>query len=158
MKPLSEAYDFTGRTIVMTGGTGVLGREMAKTLASSGANVALLSRDPSKSAPLMDELAKEKGMCVILKADVLNKNELESAAKEIVQKFRTIDCLVNGAGGNSPKATTNNDQSFFQIQENDLKYVAELNLLGTILPSQVFGKLMAEKKEGVILNITSVNA
>jgi NAD(P)-dependent dehydrogenase (short-subunit alcohol dehydrogenase family) len=158
MKPLSEAYDFTGRTIVMTGGTGVLGREMAKTLAAHGANVALLSRDPSKSAALMEELAKEKGKCVILKADVLDKPALERAAEEIVQKFRTIDCLVNGAGGNSPRATTNNEQSFFQIKEDDLKYVAELNLLGTILPSQVFGKLMAAKKEGVILNVTSVNA
>jgi NAD(P)-dependent dehydrogenase (short-subunit alcohol dehydrogenase family) len=158
MKPLSEAYDFTGRTIVMTGGTGVLGREMAKTLAVHGANVALLSRDPSKAAALMEELAKAKGKCVILKADVLDKPALERAAEEIVQKFRTIDCLVNGAGGNSPKATTNNEQSFFQIKEDDLKHVAELNLLGTILPSQVFGKLMAAKKEGVILNITSVNA
>jgi NAD(P)-dependent dehydrogenase (short-subunit alcohol dehydrogenase family) len=158
MKPLSELYDFTGRTIVMTGGTGVLGREMALTLAASGANIALLSRDPSKSGALMEELAKQKGTCVILKADVLDKNALERAAAEIVGKFRTIDCLVNGAGGNSPKATTNKEQSFFQIKEDDLKYVAELNLLGTILPSQVFGKLMAARKEGVILNITSVNA
>jgi len=158
MKPLSELYDFTGRTIVMTGGTGVLGREMALTLAASGANIALLSRDPSKSGALMEELARQKGTCSILKADVLDRSALEAAAKEIVAKFRTIDCLINGAGGNSPKATTNKDQSFFQIKEADLKYVADLNLLGTILPSQVFGELMAAKKEGVILNITSVNA
>jgi len=158
MKPLSELYDFTGRTIVMTGGTGVLGREMALTLAASGANIALLSRDPSKSGALMEELARQKGTCIILKADVLDRSALEAAAKEIVAKFRTIDCLINGAGGNSPKATTNKDQSFFQIKEADLKYVADLNLLGTILPSQVFGELMAAKKEGVILNITSVNA
>jgi NAD(P)-dependent dehydrogenase (short-subunit alcohol dehydrogenase family) len=89
---------------------------------------------------------------------VLKKESLEKAAEETVRAFGKIDCLINGAGGNNPKATTNPQQSFFQLSEEGLRYVSDLNLLGTILPCQVIGKLMAEKKEGVILNISSMNA
>ena len=151
-------FDFTGRTVVVTGGTGVLGQELVAALASSGANIALLSRDRSKAASVISALGKTKGKCVAVQADVVSKNALEKAAEEVVNAFRVVDCLVNGAGGNSPKATTNPQQSFFDLDEEGMRFVSDLNLLGTIMPSQVFGKRMAERKEGVILNISSMNA
>lgn len=151
-------FDFTGRTIVVTGGTGVLGQEIVAALASCGANIALLSRDRSRANQVINKLGQTKGKCIPVSADVVDKASLERGAEEVVKTFGVIDCLVNGAGGNSPKATTNPQQSFFDLGEEGLRFVSDLNLLGTILPSQVFGKRMAERKEGVILNISSMNA
>ncbi len=89
---------------------------------------------------------------------MLDKENLRQAAAEIIKHFGRIDCLINGAGGNNPKATTNPEQSFFSLPTESLKFVSDLNLLGTILPSQVFGKYMADQKEGIILNVSSMNA
>ena len=86
------------------------------------------------------------------------KKTLEHAAQQIRKEFGRIDCLINAAGGNSPKATTNATTSFFDLPEEGLKYVSDLNLLGTILPTQVFGRLMVEQKEGIILNVSSMAA
>jgi NAD(P)-dependent dehydrogenase (short-subunit alcohol dehydrogenase family) len=158
MKTATEAYDFTGRSILVTGGTGVLGKEIVFALSSCGANLAILTRDPSRAKGLMDRLKTMSGHSILISGDVLKKESLEKAAEATVRAFGKIDCLINGAGGNNPKATTNPQQSFFQLSEEGLRYVSDLNLLGTILPCQVIGKLMAEKKEGVILNISSMNA
>jgi NAD(P)-dependent dehydrogenase (short-subunit alcohol dehydrogenase family) len=158
MKTITEAYDFTGRSIVVTGGTGVLGKEIVFALSSCGANLAILTRDPSRAKGLMNRLKTTSGHSILISGDVLKKESLEKAAEEAVHTFGKIDCLINGAGGNNPKATTNPQQSFFQLSEEGLRYVSDLNLLGTILPCQVIGKLMAEKKQGVILNISSMNA
>jgi NAD(P)-dependent dehydrogenase (short-subunit alcohol dehydrogenase family) len=158
LEQLKTSYDFTGRTIVITGGTGVLGVEMVSSLVGCGANVALLCRDMPKANGQIARLGQTKGKCVAIHADILNKQELENAATEIVKTFGRVDCLVNGAGGNSPKATTNPEQSFFQLDEAGLRFVSDVNLLGTILPSQVFGKLLAQQKEGIVLNISSMSA
>jgi NAD(P)-dependent dehydrogenase (short-subunit alcohol dehydrogenase family) len=158
MKTATEAYDFTGRSILVTGGTGVLGKEIVFALSSCGANLAILTRDPSRAKGLMDRLKTMSGHSILISGDVLKKESLEKAAEATVRAFGKIDCLINGAGGNNPKATTNPQQSFFQLSEEGLRYVSDLNLLGTILPCQVIGKLMAEKKEGVILNVSSMNA
>jgi NAD(P)-dependent dehydrogenase (short-subunit alcohol dehydrogenase family) len=91
-------------------------------------------------------------------ADVLRKADLEAAAHRVLEEFRHVDCLINGAGGNNPKATTAADRPFFDLPEEALRFVTDLNLLGTMLPSQVFGRHMAERKEGVILNISSMNS
>lgn len=99
---------------------------------------------------------EEKSVAVT--GNVLDKTTLQRAADETVRTFGRVDCLLNGAGGNSPNATTNPGHSFFQLDEEGLRFVTDLNLLGTILPCQVFGKLMADRKEGVILNISSMNA
>jgi NAD(P)-dependent dehydrogenase (short-subunit alcohol dehydrogenase family) len=155
---MSEIFNFSGRTVVITGGTGVLGRELVSALGSTGANIVLLSRDRSKANGVISALGATKGRCVAIQADVIDRAALEKAAEEVVRTFGMVDCLVNGAGGNSPKATTNPQQSFFNLDEDGLRFVSDLNLLGTILPSQVFGKRMAERKEGVILNISSMNA
>lgn len=151
-------YDIEGRTFVVTGGTGVLGRSIVTSLVASGANVGLLSRDVKKAAKLIEGLPKSGGRCEGFQADVLGRSALEQARIDIIRTFGRIDGLINGAGGNSPQATSAPNRSFFELDEEGLSYVADLNLLGTILPSQVFGMVMAERKEGVILNISSMSA
>jgi NAD(P)-dependent dehydrogenase (short-subunit alcohol dehydrogenase family) len=152
------SYDFKGCTIVITGGTGILGREIVSGLAECGATVVMLTRDEARGKAIADKIGTKKGSIVCVKADVLDKSSLERAAEEIMKKFGNVDMLINGAGGNNPAATTNMDRSFFQLKEEDLKNVGDLNLFGTVVASQVFGKLMAGRKEGVILNITSATA
>jgi NAD(P)-dependent dehydrogenase (short-subunit alcohol dehydrogenase family) len=157
LQELSKQYDFTGKTVIITGGAGVLGGEMACALVGCNANVVILDRDPA----LADQVVRRfdnNAKYLVVKGDVLNKESLELAAAEIIKHFGRIDCLINGAGGNNPKATTNPEQSFFNLPTENLKFVSDLNLLGTILPSQVFGKYMAEQKEGIILNVSSMNA
>jgi len=90
--------------------------------------------------------------------DVLDKASIESAAQKVLAKFGRVDILINGAGGNKPQATTNVEQSFFDLPADALRWVFDLNLMGTILPSQVFGKIMAEQTNGIILNISSMNS
>ncbi len=158
LEDLTTQYDFTNRTIVITGGGGVLCREMACALVGCNANVAMLDRDTVLAEQAVKEFETNRGRYIVVYADVLKKDTLENAAEEVIKQFGQIDCLINGAGGNSPKATTNPEQTFFNIPEEAIKFVSDLNLIGTILPSQVFGKYMADQKEGVILNISSMNA
>ena len=155
---LTSMYDFAYKSVVITGGTGVLGSEITSTLLACNANVAIVSRDSSKAEKLVQGFPKGKGRPLIVRGDVLEKDALVEASRNILKEFGRIDCLVNGAGGNNPKATTSSSTSFFDLPEDALRFVSDLNLLGTILPSQVFGKSMAERGEGVILNFSSMNA
>jgi NAD(P)-dependent dehydrogenase (short-subunit alcohol dehydrogenase family) len=154
---LTKMYDFTGRTVVVTGGTGVLGRAMVGALVGCGADVALVARNPEKAAAQIAEL-RGPGRAVAVTGDVMTRDALKRAAEEVHEKFGRVDCLLNGAGGNHPDATTKPDLSFFDLPEEALRFVFELNLLGTIIPSQVFGRRMAEQGEGVILNVSSMSA
>jgi NAD(P)-dependent dehydrogenase (short-subunit alcohol dehydrogenase family) len=158
LEDLTAQYDFKNRTIVITGGGGVLCREMACALVGCNANVAILDRDTTFAEQAVKEFETNRGRYIVVYADVLKRDTLEKAAEEVIKQFGKIDCLINGAGGNNPKATTNPEQTFFNIPEEAIKFVSDLNLIGTILPSQVFGKYMADQKEGVILNISSMNA
>lgn len=153
---LTKMNDFTGRSVVITGGTGILGRVMTQALIGCGANVAVLARNQQKATALLSEMSGP-GEAIVIEGDVLRKDSLEHAVEKVASEFGRIDCLVNGAGGNHPQATTRPDLSFFDIPEEALRFVFDLNLLGTILPSQVFGKWMAEQGEGVILNISSMS-
>ena len=155
---LTRMYDFTGQTIVVTGGTGILGGEIACALVGCGANVALLDRNLDPAQGLLDRLGPLACQVVVAGADVLDVGSLRQAAQLILDKFGRIDALVNAAGGNRPQATTGTDRSFFDLPADALRWVFDLNILGTMLPSQVFGRLMAEKGEGIILNISSMNA
>ncbi|HZB47324.1 MAG TPA: SDR family oxidoreductase [Pyrinomonadaceae bacterium] len=158
LSELTKLYDFTGRTVVVTGATGVLCGAMAEALAGCGANVAALARSEEKGRGLLSRL-KGPGRHVVLAGDVLDKASLEAAARRVHEEFGRVDALVNGAGGNSPQATARPpDLSFFDLPEDALRYVFDLNLLGTILPTQVFGRLMAEAGEGVVLNVSSMSA
>jgi NAD(P)-dependent dehydrogenase (short-subunit alcohol dehydrogenase family) len=157
---LTKMYDFTGRSVVVTGGTGVLGQSMVRALVGCGASVAVVARNREKAEPQVAALAKDnaKGRAIIVSADVLDAEALKRAAEEVVKEFGRVDCLLNGAGGNSPGATTNPQQKFFDLPEDALRFVFDLNMLGTIIPCQVFGRLMAEQKEGVVLNVSSMSA
>src|SRR6185503_15669600 len=156
---LRALYDFSGRTAVVTGGTGVLGSEMARALAACNANVCLLARDVERAEKVIATFPKAaRGRHLALRADVLDRSGLEAAAKRVADERGAVDILLNGAGGNDPKATTNPDQRFFDLPSEALQKVTNLNLLGTVVPTQVFARSMVEKKEGVILNVSSVNA
>ncbi len=117
---LSKLYDFTGRSVVMTGGTGVLGRVMAQAIIGCGANVAILARNREKADALFSETSGS-GKTMIIEADALQKDSLERAAEVIGKEFGSVDCLVNGAGGNHPQATTRPNLSFFDIPEEALR-------------------------------------
>lgn len=155
---LSKQYDFQGKTVVITGGAGVLGGEMACALVGCNANVVILDRDPALADQVVQRFEATKGKYLVVKGDVLSKESLEEAAAEIINHFGRVDCLINGAGGNNPKATTNPEQSFFNLSTEGFRFVSDLNLLGTILPCQVFGKYMVDQKSGIILNVSSMNA
>jgi NAD(P)-dependent dehydrogenase (short-subunit alcohol dehydrogenase family) len=154
---LIKMYDFTGRTVAITGGAGVLCGAMAEALVSCGANVAILDREPEKAQPIIDRLTGP-GRAVAFYTDVLKPEVLRENLDQIVGEFGGFDYLINGAGGNSPGATTRPDQTFFDIPESALRFVFDLNMLGTIFPCQVFGKRMAELGDGVILNVSSMSA
>jgi NAD(P)-dependent dehydrogenase (short-subunit alcohol dehydrogenase family) len=158
LKNFLSAYDFAGRTIAITGGGGVLCGEMARALAACQANVVILDRDVGLADKTLATLVGTKGNHNAVFIDVLDKVAIQKAADGILAEYGKIDGLINGAGGNNPKATTNPEQSFFDIPADALQFVSNLNLQGTILPSQVFGRTMATQKEGVILNISSMNA
>ena len=158
LQDLTQQYNFAGRTVVITGATGVLCSAMARALMGCDANVAILIRDAAKAEALVKTFEPGRGQYIIQQVDVLDKPSIERAAAAVVKTFGRIDCLINGAGGNNPKATTNADQSFFDIPAHALEFVTGLNLNGTVLPSQVFGRYMVAQQEGVILNISSMNA
>jgi NAD(P)-dependent dehydrogenase (short-subunit alcohol dehydrogenase family) len=155
---VSTFYDFSGRSMVITGGGGVLCGEMAVALGACGAKMAILDRDPALAQKVVDRITKTGGTAIAIQADVLSPERLEEAKKQVTDAFGQIDTLINGAGGNNPKATTNPAQSFFAIPPEALRFVFDLNIVGTILPSQVFGRAMADQRRGVILNISSMNA
>lgn len=155
---LMQWYDFRGKTAVITGGTGVLGGEMACALVGCGANVAVVDRNPDLPHELKEPMNAGPGRYMVTYGDVLRRDLLEQTAQTIVNTFGSIDILINAAGGNHPQATTNPDQSFFDLPSEALRFVFDLNLMGTILPSQIYGRYMAEKGAGVILNLSSMAA
>jgi NAD(P)-dependent dehydrogenase (short-subunit alcohol dehydrogenase family) len=158
LQTVTEWYNMKGRTIAISGGAGILGGEMACMLVGCGANVAILDRDPALADRLMDRLGCGPGCAIVVYADVLKRGTLLEARETIGAEFGPVDTLINAAGGNSPKATTSADLAFFDLPEEALRFVFDLNIVGTMLPSQVFGRVMAERGEGVILNISSMNA
>ena len=158
LSELTRLYDFSGQKVVITGGTGVLGGEIACALVGCGANVAILDRNLDPAQHILELMEPRANHAVAVRADVLDLDSLRQASKTIQEKFGAVHCLVNAAGGNNPQATTSPSVSFFDLPSEALRWVFDLNILGTILPSQVFGKVMAERGEGVILNISSMNA
>jgi len=158
LEELTKFYDLSGKTIVITGGAGILGGEMACALVGCRANVAILDRDPKLADRFIHRIPTDVGACSVIYTDVLKKDVLEQSAKKVIETFGRIDVLINGAGGNNPRATTTAEVSFFDLPEEALKFVFELNLIGALLPTQVFGRYIAQQKEGVIINISSMNA
>jgi NAD(P)-dependent dehydrogenase (short-subunit alcohol dehydrogenase family) len=158
IEAIIAAHNFKGRTVVMTGGTGVLGSEMAVALVRAGADVAILAREPGRAGALQERLAQGPGTGVLLPADVLAKDSLLEAARSVQERFGRVHALITAAGGNAPAATTNPLQRFFDLPDDAIRRVVDLNLTGTILPCQVFGRLMADAGEGTIVTISSMAA
>jgi NAD(P)-dependent dehydrogenase (short-subunit alcohol dehydrogenase family) len=156
--PSERSHDFTGQTIAITGGTGVLGGEMACALAATGANVALLDKNVARGPALLERMGPHAGRAAVIETDVLDPASVTRALDALVERYGRVDVLINGAGGNHPKATTNPDTKFFDLPADALRWVFDLNLIGTIIPSQVFGRRMAQEGVGNILNISSMNA
>ena len=159
LEELKSLYDFTGRTAVVTGGTGALAREMVRTLVGCNANTVILSRNQDVAKKLIAEIPNDaKGHALYVYGDVLKVETLHQANETVKSEFGDVDILINAAGGNHPSATTSADLSFFDLPLEVVRHVGDLNLLGTILPCQVFGRGMAERGKGVILNVSSMNA
>jgi NAD(P)-dependent dehydrogenase (short-subunit alcohol dehydrogenase family) len=155
---IQKSFDLSGQVAVVTGGAGVLCAAMCRVLATAGAKVAVLDLDAEAANILAAAIHNSGGEAVGVACNVREIESLNAAAQAVVDKFGRIDILINGAGGNNPATTTNQAQSFFDLPADALRWVFDLNLMGTILPSQVFGKVMAKQKSGVILNIASMNA
>ena len=155
---MTNLFSLKNKTAIVTGGTGVLGSEMVLALAEAGASVGVLGRRQQQADEVVQQVRERGGQAISLPADVLEVDSLEAALKTMLAEFGTIDILVNAAGGNQPGATIAPNQTIFDLQIPDLQKVIDLNLMGTILPSQVFGKVMADQKSGVIVNISSMAA
>jgi NAD(P)-dependent dehydrogenase (short-subunit alcohol dehydrogenase family) len=131
---------------------------MSKALASAGAKVAVLDIAIEAAQRVVKEIEEEGGQALAVQCDVLSRDSIEKAADAVIERYGQVDILVNGAGGNKKEATTNQESSFFDLPPDAVQWVFNLNFLGTLLPSQIFGKRMVEQGEGIILNISSMNA
>ena len=166
---LSLKPDLTGKVAVITGGGGVLCREFAKALAVCGAKVAVLNRTLSKAEEVAAEIKAMGFEAVAVQIDVTNKESVEKAHQEVLEIYGPCDILINGAGGNHPRATTDKEyfemgdidadtKSFFDLNEEDVEFVFNLNFIGTLLPTQAFAKDMVGRSGCTILNVSSMNA
>ncbi len=155
---MTNLFDLSGRTIAITGGGGVLCGGMAKYLASLGAQMAVLDLKLEAAEAVARAIVGAGGKAVAVSCNVLQRQSVELALIRCEQLLGNVDTLINGAGGNHPSATTGPEMKFFDIPAEAFEKVLDLNILGTVLPSMVFGKPMAERGEGVILNIASMNA
>ncbi|MFN8372922.1 MAG: SDR family oxidoreductase [Anaerolineae bacterium] len=150
-------FDITGKVAVVTGGTGVLGSAMCRGLAQAGATVIILARTEANAQSLANEIVSAGGKAAGFAADVLDKPSLEKVCDAVVTEYGTIDILLNGAGGNKPEATAVPGQrTFFDLPPDVLEWVFNLNFMGSLIASQVFGKAMTAQGHGVILNISSM--
>ena len=151
-------FSLAGKVAVVTGGYGVLGSSWCKGLAACGAKVAVLGRRQAAAEPVLAAIAESGGEAMFVQGDVMDKASLEAACALIVAAWGKVDILVNGAGGNQPKATVGPSDSFFDVPKDAMDTVVSLNLMGTVIPSQVFGAEIAKHGYGSILNISSMSA
>jgi len=155
---MKDLFDLKGQVAVVTGAGGVLCSAMAKALAQAGAKVAVLDLSEAAAKKVADEIKSGKGSAIAITCNVLEKASLEAARKKVMDEFGKIDILINGAGGNKKEATTSPEMPFFDIPPEAVRFVFDLNFLGTLLPTQVFGREIAKGGKGVILNVSSMNA
>lgn len=167
MLELPLKIDFTGKVVVVTGAGGVLCGTMAKAFAQAGAKVAALDLNQESVEKLAAEVSQEGFTCKGYKANVLEAEELEAVHQQVLSDLGPCDILINGAGGNNPRATTDNEyqhektegqKGFFDLEPSGVDFVFKLNFQGTLLPTQAFAKDMVERKSGCILNVSSMNA
>jgi NAD(P)-dependent dehydrogenase (short-subunit alcohol dehydrogenase family) len=155
---LESLFQLSGKVAVVTGGGGVLCGAMSRALGRVGVKVAVLDLILEAAQKVVDDVVAAGGEAIAVKCDVLDKASVEAACRTVLERLGRVDILINGAGGNKKQATTGPDLSFFDLPSDAMQWVLNLNFLGTLLPSQVFGRVLAEQGEGVILNVSSMNA
>jgi NAD(P)-dependent dehydrogenase (short-subunit alcohol dehydrogenase family) len=151
-------FGIEGKCVAITGGAGVLCGEMARQLARRGAKVCVVDCDSLRAGEVCKEIEAEGGFAVPAECSVLDRGRIEEAFTCAVQAMGKVDVLINGAGGNKAEAVSAPPKEFFDLPADAIRWVFELNCLGTVLVSQVFGKHMAERGQGVIINVSSMNA
>ena len=152
-------FDFTGEVVVATGGSGVLCGAIAAALGERGASVVVVGHSRmDRAQEVVDRIRAAGGEAMTAQADVLSKASMAALAEKTISAYGRVDILINGAGGNKKQATTGEALSFFDLPEEAIRWVLDLNLLGTLFPCQVFGRILAEQRNGCILNFSSMSA
>lgn len=155
---MKNLFDIKDKVVVITGGTGVLGSCIALYLAEQGAKVAILGRRSEEGEAIVNEITRAGGEAMFLTTNVMDAPTVEKNRDEILARYGRIDALLNAAGGNMPGATIGPDSNFFDLKADDFKRVVDLNLTGTVIPTQVFLKPMVEQGSGAIVNFSSMAA
>lgn len=155
---LADLFALQGKVAVITGGGGVLFGAVAQALARAGAQVAVLDLSEAAAEAVASAIRDQGGQGIGVRCDVLAPEDLAQSALRVVDRFGRVDFLINGAGGNRAEATTGTEREFFDLPQEAVRWVFDLNFVGTFLASQVFGRLMQEHGQGVILNVSSMNA
>lgn len=154
---LDSPFDFTGKVAVVTGGGGVICSTLAAALADRGAKVAIVDLRKEAAEKVAASIRERGGVCDGFEASVLDKACLENLAKLVIDKYGRVDFLLNGAGGAIKSATTSDELSFFDLPEDGVRAAMDLNFMGTVLPTQIFAKLMVDQGSGAIVNIASMS-
>ncbi len=155
---VNELFGLEDKVAVVTGGGGVLCGTLSRALARAGVKVAVLDILPDAAEAVVADIEADGGVSLAVQCDVLDRESLEAAAEAVLAEFGRVDILINGAGGNKKQATTSETETFFDLPADAVQWVFNLNFIGTLLPSQVFGELMADRGKGTILNVSSMNA
>lgn len=155
---MNSIFNLKGKVALISGGGGVLGSSMAEVLAKHGVITGVLGQTLEKLEVTVARIKNKGGEAFAVKANVLNKEELEAARDFVIENYGHLDILINAAGGNMPGATIGPDQAIFDMQLPHLQKVIDLNIIGTMLPSQVFSEVFAKQKSGIIINLSSASA
>ncbi|MCI6549822.1 MAG: SDR family oxidoreductase [Prevotella sp.] len=155
---MKKLFDIQDYVVVITGGTGVLGRCIAKYLAEQGAKVCILGRKEDVGRAIVDEIVNDGHIAKFYKTDVLDQQVIEQNCKDILADFGRVDTLLNAAGGNMPGATIGPNQTFFDLDPEQFKTVLNLNLTGTVIPTRTFLRPMVDQRKGSIINFSSMAA
>ena len=157
-KTKQNLFCIEGKVAIVTGGYGVLGGSISRHLAEQGANIVILGRNEDKGNTLVKEINENGGKSLFIKCDVMDENQLIESREKILSIYGKLDILVNAAGGNVPGATLAPDQDFYTMKTTDWEKVIKLNMDGTVFPSLIFSKVMAEQGSGNIINVSSMAA
>lgn len=155
---MQNLFDIKDYVVVITGGTGILGRCIAKYLALEGAKVIILGRKEEVGKKIADDIVAAGGQCEFMKTDVMNQAVVEKNCNDILAKYGKVDTLLNAAGGNMPGATIGPEGNFFNLKAEEFQTVLNLNLTGTVIPTQVFLKPMVKQGKGSVINFSSMAA
>ena len=155
---MDNPFSLKDKVIIVTGGTGILGNSFVNGIVEAGGIVGILGRNEAVATQRAEVITKSGGKAIALIADVLNEQQLKQAKEKVLDKFGKIDGLVNAAGGNMPEGVLQPNENVFSINLEGMKKVVDINLWGTIIPTQVFGESLARNGKGSIVNISSMNS